>query len=168
MSNPRVFFDISIDGEPQGRLEMELFADKVPRTAENFRALCTHEKGFGYKGTIFHRIIPTFMAQGGDLDFKNGAGGKSIYGDTFEDENFDIKHTSPGLLSMANRGPNTNGSQFFITFDAASHLNGRHVVFGKALNMDIVKKLEQVPTDKTEGPGGKPKQTVKIDNCGQL
>jgi cyclophilin family peptidyl-prolyl cis-trans isomerase len=162
--NPRVYFDVTIGGAPAGRIVMELFADKVPKTAENFRALCTGEKGFGYQGSKFHRIISGFMAQGGDFTAGNGTGGKSIYGAKFADENFQLKHTGAGDLSMANAGPNTNGSQFFICFKQTSWLDGKHVVFGKVVEgMDVVKKLEGIGSQ-----SGKPSSDAAIAASGQL
>merc|ERR1712198_570247 len=164
MATVRVFFDVTADGAPVGKVIMELRADVVPKTAENFRALCTGEKGFGFKGSSFHRVIPNFMCQGGDFTAGNGTGGKSIYGNKFEDENFSLKHTEPGILSMANAGPNTNGSQFFICTVVTSWLDGKHVVFGKVTsNMELVKKVEACGTG-----NGKPKQEVMIADCGQL
>ncbi|XP_013403634.1 peptidyl-prolyl cis-trans isomerase D [Lingula anatina] len=169
--NPRCFFDIKIGNEEAGRIVFELFKDVVPKTAENFRALCTGEKGDGvsgkplhYKGCTFHRIIKDFMIQGGDFTNGDGTGGESIYGEKFEDENFQYKHDRPGLLSMANAGPNSNGSQFFITTVVTEHLDNKHVVFGKVLKgMGTVRALEN-----TEVKESKPVKPCVIVDCGEL
>ncbi|KAI9009156.1 cyclophilin-like domain-containing protein [Hyaloraphidium curvatum] len=167
---PVVFFDITIGGEKAGRIKMELFSDTVPKTAENFRQLCTGEfkrNGVpqGYKGATFHRVIKDFMCQGGDFLKGDGTGSMSIYGDRFEDENFELKHTGPGLLSMANSGPHTNGCQFFITCAKTDFLDGKHVVFGRLVDgLLTLRKIENVPT----GPNNRPKIPVVIAECGEL
>ncbi|KAF8718460.1 hypothetical protein AX14_011814 [Amanita brunnescens Koide BX004] len=169
---PITFFDITIGGEPIGRVVFKLYSDLVPKTAENFRALCTGEKGIGqsgkplsYKGSAFHRVIKDFMCQGGDFTAGNGTGGESIYGEKFEDEEFAVNHTRPFLLSMANAGPNTNGSQFFITVKDTPHLDGKHVVFGEVIKgKSVVRQMENNPT----ATGDVPVQPVVIADCGVL
>lgn len=173
LNRPKVFFDISADGKPKGRVVFELYNDVVPKTAENFRALCTGEKGASessgkqlhYKGSIFHRIIKDFMCQGGDFTHGSGIGGESIYGEKFEDENFQLTHDKPFLLSMANAGANTNGSQFFITTVPTPHLNGKHVVFGEVIQgKSIVRQLERCD----KGENDKPVEDWIISDCGEL
>ncbi|KAI9905134.1 hypothetical protein PsorP6_013807 [Peronosclerospora sorghi] len=169
--NPNVFFDISIGGQPRGRLVFELRADVVPKTAENFRQLCTGEAGVGqagkplhYKGSKFHRIIPNFMCQGGDFTRGNGTGGESIYGAKFADEKFELRHEGPGVLSMANAGPNTNGSQFFLTTVDCPWLDQAHVVFGRVTEgYDVLKAME-----KQGSASGATSADVVIEDCGEL
>eukprot|EP00301_Raphidiophrys_heterophryoidea_P005479 c12294_g1_i1.p1 GENE.c12294_g1_i1~~c12294_g1_i1.p1 ORF type:complete len:211 (-),score=57.65 c12294_g1_i1:44-637(-) len=170
-TNPIVFFDVSLAGHPIGRIKMELFANVVPKTAENFRQFCTGEykksgKPTGYKNTSFHRVIKDFMIQGGDFVKGDGTGSTCIYGgDTFRDENFMLAHSGPGLLSMANHGPHTNGCQFFITTAKCDWLDGKHVVFGRVIDgMLTVRKIENVAT----GPNNKPRLACTIAECGEL
>ncbi|MBV2154263.1 peptidylprolyl isomerase [Kitasatospora sp. SUK 42] len=158
-----VFFDITINDEPAGRIVFKLFDDVVPKTARNFRELATGQNGYGYEGSIFHRVIPAFMLQGGDFTNHNGTGGKSIYGEKFADENFELKHDRPGLLSMANAGRNTNGSQFFITTIITDWLDGKHVVFGEVVEgMEVVKKVESLGSS----PSGRTSAKIAIAKSG--
>ncbi|KAL7206569.1 hypothetical protein ACSBR2_019311 [Camellia fascicularis] len=173
MARTRCYLDISIGGELEGRIVVELFNDVVPKTSENFRALCSGEKGIGlitgvplhYKGVRFHRVIKSFMVQGGDISAGDGTGGESIYGEKFEDENFELKHERKGMLSMANTGPNTNGSQFFITTTRTSHLDGKHVVFGKVVKgMGVVRSMDHVTTGENDWPT----VDIIIADCGEI
>nr|XP_046259185.1 ranBP2-like and GRIP domain-containing protein 4 isoform X1 [Scatophagus argus] len=163
-TNPRVFLTVAADGDTLGTITIELFSHIVPKTAENFRALCTGEKGFGLRDSIFHRVISSFVCQGGDITKSDGTGGKSIYGSKFEDENFDVRHTGPGILSMANSGRDTNNSQFFITLKKAEHLDFKHVAFGWVQDgMDVVSQMGELGTK-----GGTPTKKLVITDCGQL
>ena len=170
-AHSKVFFDITLNNQSLGRIVMQLY-DNTPVTSENFRALCTGEKGVGksgkalhFKGCAFHRVIADFMAQGGDFTAGNGTGGESIYGGEFKDENFDNKHKGRGILSMANAGPGTNGSQFFLCFTETPHLDGAHVVFGQVIEgADVLNAVENNPVDRNDVP----KKPVVIADCGEL
>lgn len=175
MTRPKAYFDISIGGTPKGRIVFELYKDVVPKTAENFLKLCEGKSGMAkskpdvplsYKGSIFHRVIKDFMIQFGDFTNFDGTGGESIYGEKFEDENFEIKHDKPFLLSMANAGPNTNGSQAFITCVPTPHLDGKHVVFGEVIEGKRLVRL--IEKQQTEDGTDKPMHDVKVEGCGLL
>lgn len=173
MNRPKVFFDITIGKNKVGKIIFSLYNDITPITSENFRALCTGEKGKGasgkllhYKGSTFHRVIPEFMIQGGDFTNFNGTGGESIYGMKFKDENFKVKHDKVGLLSMANSGPNTNGSQFFITTVKCNWLDGKHTVFGEVDDENSYKIVKEI--EKYGSRSGSPSMEIKIDDCGEI
>jgi len=162
--NPQVYLDVKAGKTNLGRIIILLRADICPKTVDNFLALCTHEKGYGFLNSSFHRVIPGFMCQGGDFTNHDGTGGRSIYGGKFEDENFILKHTGPGILSMANSGPNTNGSQFFLTLDKTEWLDNKHVVFGQLLaGLDVLRKVEKYGTK-----AGKPTEKLIVSACGEL
>ena len=174
-TSDKVYLDISINNKQAGRLIIKLFSKDLPLTCQNFRALCTGEKGFGkqgkllsYRNSVFHRVIPNFMAQGGDIINNDGTGGESIFGKDFKDENFSHRHTKKGMVSMANEGGDTNGSQFFITFKKCSHLDKKHVVFGEVIEgLEIIGEMEK-RGDKSKKAKGKPKEVIRIYNCGAL
>lgn len=160
--NPTAWFEVTIGGEPMGRIEMEIKKDDVPKTADNFLQLCSGTKGFGYKNSPFHRVIPGFMCQGGDFTNQDGTGGKSIYGNRFNDENFSLEHTGPGIMSMANAGPDTNGSQFFLCTAQTAFLDGKHVVFGQVTKgYSVAKAVERMGSQ-----SGQTKQPVMVSDCG--
>jgi len=166
-NNPKVFLDITIGNGEKQRVEFELFEDVVPKTVENFRNICSNENGFGYtyKNSVFHKLIKNSLLQGGDFENGNGTGGASIYGRTFNDENFIYNHSGPGLLTMANTGKNTNNSQFWITLNKNPFLDGYHVVFGKVISgMEVIKEIAQCPVNQQNVL----ESTVKIVDCGEL
>jgi peptidyl-prolyl isomerase F (cyclophilin D) len=163
-SMPRVYLDLAADGAPLGQIVIELRPDVAPMTSENFRALCTGEKGYGYKSCLIHRVVKNFVLHGGDFTNHDGTGSRSIYGARFNDESFKLKHDSPGVVSMANAGPHTNGSQFFITLSKTEWLDGKHVAFGRVVQgMEVVKRVEAAGT-----LNGATHKRISIDDCGQV